>query len=392
MTETPDQKMLWFNFLKIFTRALVQINLYKPDHPQVRQALEEGQSLLAQIAEALGGGDFSLTLDNDKLLVNGVQLITADKLPNSLRNLFVKFRIQTITFSPGVSGDDLLSLCQVQAHKGEAKDFLKERGITRVKLNEAVYAKVDASKPGAEAAQAPSAAVQPAVPASVQADVRMAEKISAQSLESALSTVIGRVTSDPEEQKRINEILTAKLRQEIEAGVERALTEVRREKKKVENDMARTESVMTSMAEGVVVVDKDGKILMMNPQAEAISGKPLAELSGKKIMDLSELESQVVSLAREIRSENKEDISKEVAKSGAAGTGHRRSRADHLRPYGRLYAATAGVGPQGHDRQGIPQRGSGASHTGFWRALSGGHWRCRGAGGAQHQKIYGAGL
>ena len=39
MTENPDQKTLWFTFLKIFTRALVQINLYKPDHPQVREAL-----------------------------------------------------------------------------------------------------------------------------------------------------------------------------------------------------------------------------------------------------------------------------------------------------------------------------------------------------------------
>ena len=39
MTETQDPKLLWFNFLKVFTRALVQINLYKPDHPQVKLAL-----------------------------------------------------------------------------------------------------------------------------------------------------------------------------------------------------------------------------------------------------------------------------------------------------------------------------------------------------------------
>ena len=45
MTEIQDPKMLWFSFLKAFTRALTQINLYKPDHPQVRQALDEGQAL-----------------------------------------------------------------------------------------------------------------------------------------------------------------------------------------------------------------------------------------------------------------------------------------------------------------------------------------------------------
>ena len=328
MSETPDQKLLSLNFLKAFTRALVQINLYKPEHPQVRQALEEGQAALAQIAQALGGGDFSLTLDHDKLLVNGVQLLTADKLPNSLKNLFIKFRIQTISFTAGVTGDDILALCQVQAHKGEANDFLKARGVTSVKLNEAVYAKVDASgQPlpgqaagaGAGAGQgAGGAGAGQAAAKAAQPEDKITEKISDLGLESALMALVAKVTSDPVEQKKIMDLLAAKLKQEMEARVNSALEGIRGEKKLVENDMARAESVMTSMAEGVVVVDKEGKILMMNPQAEAISGKPLSALSGKKIMDLSELESQVVSLAKEIRSDSKADISREVGKTGPA--------------------------------------------------------------------------
>jgi PAS domain S-box-containing protein len=317
MSDTPDQKLLWFNFLKILTRALVQINLYKPDHPQVKQALEEGQALLGQIAGTLNGEDFSLTMDSDKLLVNGVPLLTADKLPNSLKNLFSKFRIQTISFAPGITGEDLLALCQVQTFKGEAKEFLKERGVDRIKLDEAVYAKMDASHP-----EGTLPAFHPAgtsgAPAAAAADERMAEKIADQGLETALSTVVARVTGDPAEQHRIMELLGAKIKQEIETSVNNALVGIRLEKKKVENDMVRTESVMTSMAEGVVVVDKDGKILMMNPQAEAISGKPLSELSGKRIVDLSQIENQVVSLAREIRSENKGDISQEIQKSGSS--------------------------------------------------------------------------
>ena len=312
MTENQDQKLLWFNFLKTFTRALVQINLYKPDHPQVKQALEEGQALLGQIADSLGGGDFSVTIDHDKLLVNGVPLVAADKLPNSLKNLYSKFRIQTITFSPGAGGDDLLALCQVQAFKGEAKAFLAERGIEKIKLNEAVYAKVEAGAPaGAASVTAPGQAGAP--------QEKVAEKISGQNFENALATVVGRVTSDPAEQRRVIELLEAKFKEAVEAGVTRALEEVRREKKKVENDMARTESVMTSIADGVVVVDKEGKILMMNPQAEAISGKALSQLSGKNIVDLSQIENQVVSLAKEIKSENRADISKEIVRTGPAG-------------------------------------------------------------------------
>jgi PAS domain S-box-containing protein len=332
MTEPQDPKLLWFNFLKTFTRALVQINLYKPDHPQVKQALSEGQALLAQISDSLGGGDFSITIDNDKLLVNGVPLIAADKLPNSLKNLYSKFRIQTITFTAGVTADDLLGLCQVQAFKGEAKAFIAERGIERIRLNEAVYARVDGSAPQAAAAPAPSAAAaqpgvaggagEPAAGAPQQEAVpvqKVSEQIEDLALETALSTVVGRATSDATEQRRIMETLTAKFKEEVEAKVGQALEVVRRDKKKVENDMVRAESVMGSMAEGVVVVDKEGKILMMNPQAEAISGRPLAELSGKKIVDLSQIENQVVSLAKEIRPDNKGDISTEVSKSGPAG-------------------------------------------------------------------------
>jgi len=323
MTETQDPKLLWFNFLKVFTRALVQINLYKPDHPQVKLALTEGEALLGKISDSLGGGDFSITLDNDKLLINSTPLLAADKLPNSLKNLFTKSHIQTITFSKGASGDDLLALCQVQTFKGEAKAFLKERGIERISLSEAVYAKVDSQPqagPGAGPGTDPAAAVeaQPA-PQAAAPSANVSETLSDQGFEAAIGTVIARSTTDPAEQRRIMEILAAKLRKEIEDSVNKALEGIRGEKKKVENDMVRAETVMTNMADGVVVVDRNGNILMMNPQAEAISGRPLAELSGKKIMDLSQLESQVVSLAKEIRSDSKTDISKELEKGGPAG-------------------------------------------------------------------------
>jgi len=315
MTDSPDSKLLWLNFLKAFTRALVQINLYKPDHPQVTQALEEGRVTLERLAE-LENGDFSLTMDNDKLLANGVPLLAVDKLPNALKNLFVRFHIQTITFLNGAAAEDLLALCQMQAYKGAGKDFLRERGVKKITLDEAVYAKVDPAATLPPAARKGTAQQQPAAP-SAPAAGKLSDGLPEQALETALSTVVNRATDDPKEQQTIMQILARKFKEQLEAEVNRALEGVRREKKKIENDMVRTESVMTSMADGVVVVDKNGSILMMNPQAETISGRPLSELSGKKIFDLPQIENQVVSLAREIRSENKENISKEVEKLGS---------------------------------------------------------------------------
>ncbi len=320
MTETPGNKVLWLEFLKIFTRALVQINLYRPDHPQVKQALQDGEALLRRI-HSENSGDFSLTMAAGSLLANGLPLITTDKLPNSIKNLFARFRVQTITFVQGAAGSDLLALCQMQAHKGDGAAFLRERGITKITLNVDVYAKVDpsaAQAPNLPAADETTGTAAPAPQAPAAPEERIAEQIYTQGLETALSTVVSRATENPEERKAIMDLLTAKFKEQLATEVERAVETVRREKKKVENDMVRTESVMTSMAEGVVVVDKNGNILMMNPQAEAISGKPLAELSGKKISDLHQSENHVISLAKQLSSEDKADVSNEIVKTGSA--------------------------------------------------------------------------
>ncbi|MBU2574278.1 MAG: PAS domain-containing protein [Elusimicrobia bacterium] len=322
MTDDKELKLLWLNFLKAFTRALVQINLYKPDHPQVKAALDEGHELLGRIIASSPGNEFALTLDQDKLIVNGLPLLTADRLPNSLKNIFSRFQVQTIAFLNGVSRDELMLFCQIQAFKGDAREYLKQNNVEKIALSQAVYAKVDkapdqaainpaqqGSGPGGDAGEAGKGGGGPAE--------KMDEKIAPQNFETAIGTLVSRVSPDAEEQKRITDIVIKKFQAELEAQISKALHEVRREKKQVENDMVRTEAVISDIADGVVVVDKDGKILMMNPQAEAISGKTLSELSGRKIFDVTHIEDQALSLAKEIKSENQKDLGKELVRQGA---------------------------------------------------------------------------
>lgn len=329
MTDDKDIKLSWFNFLKAFTRGLVQVNLYKPDHPQVRQVLEEAHTLLGRILETSPNNEFTLTLDNDKLIVNGFPLLTADKLPNSLKNLFSRFQVQSISFLAGVSQDDIRLLCQMQSFKGSSGEYLKQNNIDRITLSQAVYTKAD--KPGAQPAAAPGPEAAgagagsgagpgggPGVPGGQTAE-KMDETIAPQNFEAAIGTIVAKTTQDAAEQKRIMEIVMKKFRAELEAQINTALTTVRQEKKKVENDIARTEAVISNIAEGVVVVDKDGKILMMNPQAEAISGRGLTDLSGQKILDIAQLENQVVSLAREIKSDGTRELARDVEQKGTSG-------------------------------------------------------------------------
>ena len=57
------------------------------------------------------------------------------------------------------------------------------------------------------------------------------------------------------------------------------------EKERILNTRARTEQVLNSVADGKVVVDKDGRILMMNQAAEEISGRKLADVVGMHISE-----------------------------------------------------------------------------------------------------------
>ncbi|MBI5200792.1 MAG: PAS domain S-box protein, partial [Elusimicrobia bacterium] len=85
----------------------------------------------------------------------------------------------------------------------------------------------------------------------------------------------------------------------IERRVTEATQVLKREKATLEREAQRTETVLTNMAEGVVVVDDAGKILMMNPAAEEIYGASLSEVAGKPLSDAVK-EEHLLSLAQQV--------------------------------------------------------------------------------------------
>ena len=88
--------------------------------------------LLGRIIKDSPDNKFTLTLDDDKRLSNGFQLLTADTLPNSLKNLFLRFRMRSITFLPGVSESDIRLLCQMQLFKGDGLEYLKQNNLDKI--------------------------------------------------------------------------------------------------------------------------------------------------------------------------------------------------------------------------------------------------------------------
>ncbi|MFA5157403.1 MAG: ATP-binding protein [Candidatus Omnitrophota bacterium] len=71
-----------------------------------------------------------------------------------------------------------------------------------------------------------------------------------------------------------------------------------RKYEKVLTDKKETEAVIRSIAEGLVVVDASGKVVMMNPAAEKLLGVSRKDKIGKPVLDNLK-EEQLVSLSRE---------------------------------------------------------------------------------------------
>ncbi|MEA3306303.1 MAG: ATP-binding protein [Elusimicrobiota bacterium] len=311
-----DITTLWFDFLKALTRAIVQINLYKPEHPQVLSAIEEVTSALAKIFN--NSNKLALTLDNDKLVINNVPLLSSDKIPNSIKNIFLKFHIQSITFLKGLSEEDIKIFCKMQYAKTEPTQYLQENNIDKIILNKDVYAKIEKDKPAGQTSPVSSPNAAPQIKNEKTAPAKSISKEIEENfkIEAALTILAGKATGNDAERDLIVNALMKKVKSEIEREIKTVIEAHRKEKKKFENDIGRTESVVTSMGDGIVTVDKDGKILMMNSDAETMSGKSLKEVSGKQIFDISNLENQVLTLAKEIGSEDKKDLSKELSQKG----------------------------------------------------------------------------
>lgn len=102
-----------------------------------------------------------------------------------------------------------------------------------------------------------------------------------------------RVTIDAEELEDLRD--KASRFDKVEGKYKEKLNTVEKEKKKISDEKERVESVIHNLAEGVMVVDKAGKVLLMNPAAEKLLGVKQSDKVGKPVTeDIGE--GQLVSL------------------------------------------------------------------------------------------------
>jgi PAS domain S-box-containing protein len=349
--------------LKAIGKALGQLALYKVGHPTVSAMIETARENLDAALALAPKGELIVSLDQQKLLANGRVIGAAAQLPNSLVNLYNRFKLSSLTFRTGLTHEELSGFCELAALRADAaastdpKAFLFEKGVTHLTLNEAVYLKAGSrgagtgegagsgagAGPGAgggagegagggagagqgagEGAGGGAGAGQGAGEGSGDGSAEAAIQginaaIESGSLERTMMALIEKSVPDPVLRRKVLEQVMKLLESDIAKRVEEVTLPLKREKKVVENEAARTSSVVQSMVDGVVVVDDQGKILMMNPAAEQIYGEALVVTAGRRITDKPS-DRFVVTMASEIETPADRDIKRDVNTAGADDT------------------------------------------------------------------------
>lgn len=103
-----------------------------------------------------------------------------------------------------------------------------------------------------------------------------------------------RVTINAEELEELRD--KAARFEKVEGKYKEKLEKVEKDKKRILDEKERVDNVIHNLAEGVMVVDKTGKVLLMNPAAEKLLGVKQADKVGKPVTENLK-EDQLVSLA-----------------------------------------------------------------------------------------------
>ncbi|MBI5208344.1 MAG: PAS domain S-box protein [Elusimicrobia bacterium] len=281
--------------IQILGKTLGQLSLYKLGHPAVAAMLQSCDGQLKSVLAETAQGELAFSVDNEKLIANGRIIGSMDQLPSAIPSVFGRFKLSSLTFKPALTLDELKVFCELASSRADSpaaadpRKFLADRGVAGIILNEAVYAKV-----GEEA---------------------LLKALEQKSLEETIRALVGNAVADPLKQKSVYEKVEGLLREDIQRRIDEVTKPLLQEKTILRNDSARTRGVIENVADGVIVVDDGGNILMMNPAAEELYAAPLSRVAGQHLAASAGSE-HLVTLSEEIGTPADRDIRKDVQVRG----------------------------------------------------------------------------
>lgn len=298
------------SFLITTGRTLSQMALYAPEHPAVKGSVEESHRLLSDLLS--DSPEYLISTHEGKFLVNGK---TPEDVPESAFRPFLAllktFNLHSISFTSGITPSEMITFFRL-ASSGELRrgqidvqTFLAQNNVSSIKLNQARYAKIkegEAVGAGNEGAG--------------QGQGNGRDEFEGLSLDALLRKLVDKSVIDPKDRDHVFSRAISLVKNEIDSAVEKVVVEFNREKTRITNERERVESVVGTLADGVVVVDESGRVLMMNPSAEEIYGVKLGESLGKPLWE-GLREEQMVALAKDLTTPTEHSVVKEVKIHGS---------------------------------------------------------------------------
>jgi PAS domain S-box-containing protein len=295
-------------FLLTTGRTLAQMALYSPDHPSVKGAVDESHRQLTALLTSTP--ELVLSTHEKKLLVNGH---TTDGLSEAVGRPFLQLLslhgLHSLTFVRGIQLEEMapffrLASNEMRKSAMKAADFLQSNNVIHIRLNEARYARIGEDESVGKTGDVGAGAIG-------EPTENIWEKNAALPLNELLVKLINEAVPNNSDRNIIYERVRSLVKQEISSAVDKAVGEYQREKTRVINEQARTEGVVSEMAEGVVVVDDTGNVLMMNAAAENIYGVKLGNSVGKPLWQ-NVREEQMIALAKDLTVPTDKPMIKEV--------------------------------------------------------------------------------
>lgn len=267
------------NIIRAFVKAMGRANLYNLEHPSVKDAIAQMYNPMADTIKSIG--DITIGIAENKLLFN--DMVIEDGA--ALFSLLKKLDIRSIQFSNGLQEIEFVKL--FECIKSGIKIQAQIIDAPHIRLNTAQYVKMSENEKITEKALTQDAD-------------SLIKNLEGLNFESMIMQVVKGMGLSPDDTKKIFNIVIDRFKGELDDAVKEATIELENEKDVIQHEKERVENIVEDSASGIITVDENCNVVMVNPEAEKVIGAKLKDRVGRPVWDGIK-EGQMVTLARDLK-------------------------------------------------------------------------------------------
>jgi signal transduction histidine kinase len=322
-------------FLSTLAQTVKLISLYKVGHPVPASSVQETWNNLHELFTVTGWDELAVGLEGGRWILNSSTLEESGGPLELLSIVFRSHALTSVTFGSAAKLYELSAFCEMastppnRAYQTDASVFLKERGVKHVTVNVEQFVRARrVRQPASALIESPLAGIARRQPSPAGAGGPGAPGGGgpggggdgagvAGGFGSFIKSLVDKAIPDPQERGQLYGEAVRLVEQALARHVSEATHKLLEEKQGAINERMRTENVLAKVADGKVVVDKQGRVLMMDSVAEGIAGKTLSDVAGKPLRESLGSGEQVLAMAKDLVLPTDGPVSSEVDVSGA---------------------------------------------------------------------------